>query len=143
MKEPARHPEEPHGFNSPRDGESAGYRRTLAEEPIPGPSAPWMPDISKFALTFDGYQALGDRVGDLANATQYEWSENGALPDDLIELRSCLFFEQRRYRHFGWNPDEDAMAYIRALIEAIRARVTEANPGEAQRDDDRMKGNPR
>jgi hypothetical protein len=85
-----------------------------------------MPDIAEFALTFDGYQALGDRTGDLANGAKHEWSENRALPDDLVELRSCLFFEQRRYRHFGWDPEEDAMGYIRALIEAIRALVVEA-----------------
>ena len=119
-------PEASDGFDGPRDGEFAGFHRTLTEESIPRPDAPWMPDIAQFALTFDGYKALGDPAGDMANATRRGWNENGVLPHDLIDLRSCLFFEQRRYRHFGWNPDEDAMRYIRALIEAIRERVVEA-----------------
>ena len=126
MKQPEETPEGLDDFDGPRDGEFAEFHRTLAEESIPGPGAPWGPDIAEFALTFDGYEALGDRTGDLANATKYKWTETRALPDDLVELRSCLFFEQRRYRHFGWDPEEDAMAYIRALIEAIRTRVVEA-----------------
>ena len=95
----------------------------------------------EFALTFDGYQALGKRIGDLANAAKNKWSENVVLPQDLIELRLCLFFEERRYRHFGWDPDEDAMMYIRAFIEAIRKRVIEANSTELQPVDERTKGN--
>ena len=114
------------GFDGTRDGEFAIVYRGLTEESIPGPDAPWIPDIAEFALTFNGYDALGNRTGDLANVTHRQWSEIGVLPSDLIELRSCLFFEQRRYRHFGWDPDEDAMAYIRVLIEAIRERVAEA-----------------
>ena len=117
--------EPPNTFDGSRDGEFADFRRALTEESMPGPNARWMPDIAEFALTFDGYQALGDRTGDLATAAKHEWSVNGVLPQGLIELRSCLFFEQRRYRHFGWDPDEDAMVYIRSLIEAIRERVAE------------------
>ncbi len=129
MNRPSEPPEKPDGFDGSPDGELAGFRRSLTGESIPGPNAPWMPDIAEFALTFDGYLALGDRVGDLANGTEHEWSENRSLPDDLVELRSCLFFEQRRYRHFGWDPDEEAMVYIRALVEAIRALVVEAEGG--------------
>ncbi len=129
MSQPAGFPGGSNGFDGPRDGEFSDFHRALDEESIPGPNAPWMPDIAEFALTFDGYEALGDRTGDLANATKHKWTETRALPDDLIELRSCLFFEQRRYRHFGWGPDEDAMAYVRALVEAIRALVVEAESG--------------
>lgn len=143
MKEPVRSPDKPDGFDRRRDVEFGDFRRSLTGESIPGPNAPWMPDMAEFALTFDGYEALGTRIGDSANASRHEWSENGMLPHGLVELRSCLFFEQRRHRHFGWDPDGDAMGYIRVLIEAIRARVTEANPGEAQRDNDRMTGDPR
>ncbi|MEY4182682.1 MAG: hypothetical protein RLZZ217_1308 [Planctomycetota bacterium] len=41
----------------------------------------------------------------------------------MRDLRACLFFEQRRWRHFGDEPDAEAMADIRGLVEAIRERV--------------------
>ena len=44
----------------------------------------------------------------------------------LDELRACLFFDQRAWRHFGEDPDDDGMEYIRALLTAIRSRVTAA-----------------
>jgi hypothetical protein len=94
----------------------------LSEEIIPAPGAPWFPDINEFALTFDAYQALGgfDAVGDLANRVADDWHQTGRLPEDLVELRSCLFFEQRRYHHFGHGPSEEDMPYLWALLEAIR-----------------------
>lgn len=39
-------------------------------------------EIETFALGFDGYAAFGNRLGALTN-----------------DLRGCLFFEQRRWRH--------------------------------------------
>ena len=41
----------------------------------------------------------------------------------LTDLRVCLFFEQRRWHHFGSHPDDEAMAYIRELLDRIRAHV--------------------
>jgi hypothetical protein len=38
-------------------------------------------------------------------------------------LRTCLFFEQRRWRHFGDEPDEEAMEYIRSVVQKIRAKL--------------------
>jgi len=34
----------------------------LRLEDIPGPDAPWHPTIAEFALTFDGYEAMGNRI---------------------------------------------------------------------------------
>ena len=45
------------------------------------------------------------------------------MPAALADLRACLFFEQRRWHHFGDTPDEESMTYIWALVEAIRNRV--------------------
>ena len=39
-------------------------------------------------------------------------------------LRIALFFEQRRWRHFGEVAEGDDLAYIRALVDAIRSGVT-------------------
>lgn len=42
----------------------------------------------------------------------------------LNELRTCLFFEQRRWHHFGTDPNPKAMRYIRGVIKEIRLRLT-------------------
>ncbi len=87
----------------------------LTLEDIPLPSTPWR-EISSFALSFDGYEHWGsfEKCADIANSR---------AADTLTELRTCLFFEQRRHHHFGYPPDDETMAYIRTLIEAIRDKV--------------------
>lgn len=82
---------------------------------VPADNAGWYA-ISTFALTFDGYKAWEspDKCAEIANTRKH---------GSLSELRTCLFFEQRRWRHFGDNPDEDSMAYIREVVAKIRQRL--------------------
>lgn len=82
---------------------------------IPATDADWY-DISMFALNFDGYKECGsfDSCAAIANAGR---------DNTLTELRTCLFFEQRRWRHFGESPDESGMVYIHGLIAKIRDKV--------------------
>jgi hypothetical protein len=82
---------------------------------VPEPTADWS-TISTFALSFDGYGVHGsfERCAEIANAHRTE---------SLTDLRTCLFFEQRRWRHFGERPHGDAMVYIRKLLERIRQRI--------------------
>src|SRR5262245_4737602 len=70
---------------------------TLAD--IPGPDADWT-TIGEFALTFSGYKAWGsfERCAEIANAPRHE---------SLTDLRTCLFFEQRRWHHYGDEPDPE------------------------------------
>ncbi len=84
---------------------------------IPADDAPWV-DIETFALTFDGYEAFGNALVEISNRHM----NAGTVPSTLEELRGCLFFEQRRWRHFGEAPDERALRHIRALLAEIRAR---------------------
>ena len=88
----------------------------LAPSDVPPLDAPWK-DIEKFALTFNGYEAIGQRLGDLANSH----AQAGTVPVDLTELRGCLFFEQRRWRQFEEPPHGKPMEHIHRLLEAIRA----------------------
>jgi hypothetical protein len=96
----------------------------LTEHDIPSPAAEWR-QIGKFALTFNGYDSWGsfDKCAEIGNHWAKAHAERQALPDSLTDLRTCLFFEQRRWRHYGWEPDEQAMRYIRDLVEAIRGKV--------------------
>jgi hypothetical protein len=101
--------------------------------PVPSPAAKWRA-ISEFAVTINGYEepafeGVGG-VGTIANAVHAEWQRTRSIPDDLMELRGCLFFEQRRagkYTDFDpwveWdspNPScGDWIEYIQALVEKI------------------------
>lgn len=58
------------------------------------------------------------RCGEIANSRRHS---------TLTDLRTCLFFEQRRWRHHGEAPDAEGMAYIRDLMEQIHERVSLAN----------------
>ena len=80
------------------------------------------------ALTFDGYRAYGStsRLARLANSALERWRAARALPDALTELRACLFFEQRRWHHFGESFDDETMRYVRALIERMRELLRDA-----------------
>jgi len=99
----------------------------LVESDIPTRDADWG-TIWPFALTFDGYTYWGSSTKSAEIANQ--WSEmyltKRSLPDSLTELRTCLFFEQRRWRHFGYDPDPsdaETTGYIQALIDRIRDKV--------------------
>lgn len=87
----------------------------LTPDDIPSPDAEW-DEIQEFALTFNGYEFWGsfEKCADMANARRR---------GSPSEIRTCLFFEQRRWRHFGEDPDAEAMIYIRELVDQIRARV--------------------
>lgn len=92
----------------------------LTPTDIPPADADWY-TIAEFALTYDGYQRWGsfEKCAEIANAQRH---------GSLDELRTCLFFEQRRWRHFGDEPDAESMAYIRGVVEKIRGIVREAPP---------------
>ena len=70
-------------------------------------------EIFRFALTINGYEIAGS-FGDCADIA------NEPRHDTLEHLRMCLFFEQRRWRHFGVNPDGEDLAYIRELVVKMR-----------------------
>ena len=87
----------------------------LTAESIPSPTAQ-LDALSEFALSFDGYEYWGsfEKCADIVGARRHS---------TLTELRTCLFFEQRRWHHFGEPPDDEGLEYIRELIEKIRTKV--------------------
>jgi hypothetical protein len=83
---------------------------------LPAANATWS-EIAKFALRFNGYEVQGslERCAEIANSRKH---------DSVADLRTCLFFEQRRWRHFGEAPDAETMQYIRDVIEKLRAKLS-------------------
>ncbi len=82
---------------------------------VPDPEADWEA-IFRFALTFDGYSTHGSFEACARVA-------NSRSADSLEDLRTCLFFEQRRWRHFGCLPSGEEAESIRGLVRQIRDRV--------------------
>ena len=83
-----------------------------------------------FCHTFNGYEAFnGMDCGLMANAALQTWEKERRLPQDLSELRGCLFFEARRWRHYGYDPDPQTLVYLKELLEAVPQILTEKGSG--------------
>lgn len=92
---------------------------------IPHPGAPWYPDILDFAVSFDGYDVYGERLGKVAHSNWERFRSDGALPSSMTELRATLFFLHRFIRwneEFSDGPSDDEMRFAHALVEAIRSQ---------------------
>src|SRR5437773_11363899 len=95
---------------------------------IPAPGAPWS-DVETFALTFDGYERHGSfkACAKIGNRVRDGYLSGRRLPRSLDTLRTCLFFEQRRWRHFGSAPAEKDREYIDSVLERIREGMASAS----------------
>lgn len=96
----------------------------LREEHVPPPFAPWEA-IGPFAVSYPWDQDWSSRrmVSDFGLMWRGVWRASGRLPESLPELRACLFEERYRWCYAGEDPDFEALAYVWALIERIRAVV--------------------
>jgi hypothetical protein len=92
----------------------------LRSTDLPNSWGEWS-DYAKFALTF----SPSDRelVRELASDAFARWRRTGDVPRRLDELRACLWFEQRRWRFMGREPDAEGMRYANALIRGMRGQL--------------------
>lgn len=90
--------------------------RDLTRSDIPGESATWS-EIARFALGWDFVSKYPKYSPEEQRweLVQDSWS--------LDDLRARLFFEQRRWNHFGRPPDEPTLIEIRRLVTLIRDKV--------------------
>ena len=83
-------------------------------------------DIQDLALSINGYEVAGDDgCGKLANALSESYGTIGdrAFAEvSTSNIRCALFFEQRRWWHFGEEPGPEATAYILALVTELARR---------------------
>jgi hypothetical protein len=91
---------------------------------IPSPRATWK-KIRPFALSFNGYTHWGSfkKCQEVANLGVKLYRDKQELNQSLTDLRTCLFFEVRRWKHYEREPSRKGMEYIHALTDAIRVRV--------------------
>jgi len=100
--------------------------KNLKTMAVPSVACFWWPTVDRFALTLNGYKAIGeDECSELANRVRSEFDKNVEYLQSLslTELRACLFFEQRRFHHFNDEPKGANRTYINALLDAIRSRA--------------------
>jgi len=76
-------------------------------------------EIELFALTFDPREENAPKVSvdDLDNVT---------MQSSLVELRAHLYTQQRRWNHFGRNPDSKTEQQLRAIVDLIRQQLTKS-----------------
>lgn len=84
---------------------------------VPPPGAQWH-RISSFALTYDPHEMgdYGQYAGNLDRASS---------GSSLSELRAHLYVEQRRWNHFGRDPDDTTMKKIQEIIALIRQKLAD------------------
>ncbi len=78
--------------------------------------------VSSFSLSYDGY-AYWDDVCELATRHIRNWTRHHTLPVSIDEVRACLFYEQRRWHHFGEDPNGRGEQYVWALLDTLRNLV--------------------
>lgn len=92
---------------------------------IPHPNSSW-DKISNYALTHNGYEH-NPNVAGFANTLSVYFYEKKEIPFSytIDDLKDCLFYEQRRFRHYGWAPEGEDLKYIQALLSEIRDKTIE------------------
>jgi hypothetical protein len=109
-----------HPAEEPEFGHLEIPNRELALEHVPAAGAEWA-EIARFALSFDGYRRWGsfERCADIGNRWADVYMRGGDPPDTLDLCRTCLFFEQRRWRNRASAPDARTRRYVGALLDKI------------------------
>jgi hypothetical protein len=91
---------------------------------LPSRRAAWK-IISAFAHSFNGYEHWGSvqKCREVAKKGIVLHKSRQILTQSLTDLRTCLFFEARRWKHLEKNPSKAGLVYVHALVEAIRLHV--------------------
>jgi len=130
-------------FLSPEYGGSFGHMHPGIAKALKGdfsalPDHPNWDDLQVLALSINGYELsealeLG-HCGDIANALAENYQSTGKWEGNSLELWLCLFFEQRRWRHYGYSPEdsEDAWSTILALYTALKQQLQDADADISQ-----------
>lgn len=113
-----------------RDGagnETAWLDRVRAGDFAAVPETLTWEESGAFVHLLHGYDvSLALDLGELAfwaNARADEAAMTGSWRGTTIELWLCLFYEHRRFRHFGFEPVADDRALIVRLWQQLRSQL--------------------
>jgi hypothetical protein len=87
-------------------------------------------DSTTFAHLINGYAILGDDLDTLANERLQAAEMQGFWRGTARELWLCLFFEPRRWRHFGEYPSGNDLKLLDDLCIALRQQLLVAHENE-------------
>jgi hypothetical protein len=87
---------------------------------LPAGHGDWS-DFARFAVTFAPRNR--DVCSETASDAFARWRRIGEVPRSLEELRACLWYEQRRWRFLGREPDTEGMRYAASLVRAMRNQL--------------------
>jgi len=98
---------------------------------VPDPRSPWFPLVNDFALTFNAYERVGeiDQIATVAESVDQAAQQNGLAPFSVEDLRTTLFFYQRRAHHNDSVPPHEITAAILAELVA-KTGGSVAGPGD-------------
>lgn len=92
----------------------------------PNPEREDINAVFQYALTVDGYRYAREQFNvecaDLTNEHRQRYHETKSWDGTFAELRCCLFYEQRSWRHSGEILEGADLAIIQALHQAIIKR---------------------
>lgn len=93
---------------------------------LPSHAAPedWN-EIQALAQSFDGHAEIGafEDCAVVAAGVRAAFYDTGKVEGTVTEVRAALYFLQRAQRHMGWPPTEHEMAYPRAIVAELTARL--------------------
>ena len=124
---------EPSPSGEPEFGHLEIPNRELRPDHVPAGGAEWVA-IGHFALSFDGYRRWGsfERCAEIGNRWADMYVTSTEVPDTLDLCRTCLFFEQRRWRGLPAGPGAPTRRYVAALLEKIGDLVRRAGDGKGR-----------
>ena len=93
----------------------------LRAQDLPTTYGEWS-EYARFAVTYSPRDR--ESCAEFAASAFANWRRTSNVPSTLQELRACLWFEQRRWRFMGREPDAEGMQYAAALIRAMRNHVS-------------------
>ncbi len=81
-------------------------------------------DADRFVYLFNGYTAMdSEALETIANERFDQARRTGIWAGDVRDLWLCLFFEKRRWRHFGDEPIGADRAFLDELCESLRLKM--------------------
>ena len=86
----------------------------------------------RFAYLIDGYEVAGgfEALAELANGTGQAAGPEGRWFGDARTLWLILFFENRRWRHFGTSPEGQDQLRLDRLCQKLREELVAIPPAD-------------
>lgn len=92
-------------------------------------------ESARLAHLVNGYDIAGsfEALSAFANGRTEQARLSGKWEGDALELWLCLFFEHRRWRHFGTKPEGEELQLLDRLCETLRHQLSRLSEGDRKK----------